>query len=287
MRSVAIALASLVIGCATAGQVAKFEESYRSDSQLVNKLMVPMGIESAHGQLTVAVHSRFTEKLLRASLQPNVLTLSIATPGRVWKQEVTKLAISFDNGVWLQQGRMDLAFSAENLDLRGDLIGLKGNLDGHGVISANLKFYGVTLQREVEIWTRFADTLQFHLEKGDQGWLMRMVGAPLKVHVDVKVPAIKVASFELLPLKFSRDLEFPVEKFTPFVLPLPTPRTVKAGSVELSLALHNLALGTHDGILWMGADLLVGLPAVPETPAPPPMPPPPPAPTIEASVPAH
>jgi hypothetical protein len=286
MSRLALIATLFAFGCATAGQLPKFEEAYRSDTLLVNKLVGPMGIEPAHGQVTVAISSKFTEKLLRASLQPNVLTLSVATPGRVYKQEVTKLAIAFDNGVWLNEGRMALAFAAENLELRGDLISLRGNLDGHGVVSANLKFYGVPLKRDVELWTQYADTLQFHFEKGEAGWLLRLVGGPLKVHVDVKVPALKVAGVELLPLKFSRDLEFPVDRIAPFALPLPTPRTVKAGSVELTLGLSNLSVGTHDGTLWLAADLMVGLPAT-TPPPPPPSTPVPPAPTIEASLPAQ
>jgi hypothetical protein len=269
-----LTIAVLAAGCATVDLAAQHDETYRSDTLLVNRLMGPMGIETPHGQITIAVGSKITEKMLLASLHPNVLTMQVVSPGRVFKQEARKLAITFDNGVWLEAGRLDMAFTMDKLDLRGDLIGINGNLDGHGFVGASVKFYGVRLLREVELWTKFNDPLQFHLEKGDVGWLLRLVGAPLKLHVTLKLPALRVAGYDLLPMSFTRDIELPVASVQPFMLPLPTPQSVKVGPAEMSLGLQNMSIGTHDGILWVGADLSVGMPVktepapVPAAPAP-------------------
>jgi hypothetical protein len=274
----ALLLLAVVAACHSAERViAKHEESSRGDTIVATRLLQPMGLETPHGQLTVALTSVFAEKLLRASLQPNVLNLSVIGAGRVWKQEVSKLGFTFDNGAWLDTGSIALAMETEALTMQGERILLQAHVEGHGQFAARLKLFGVGLERRIDVVSRWQDTLPLQIEHGETGWLMRAVGAPLKLHVELQLPAVTIAGRDFFATTFTRDVEIPVEQVKPFPLPPPAPRTVKVGTHEMSLGLRNLALGTRDGVVWLGADLVaqpVDVPKLPENVANPARPPP-------------
>jgi hypothetical protein len=275
-------LAALLSGCLfREDTIKRDEQSYRSDTELLKKVFAPLRLEESHGQLTVVVGAKFTEKLIRASLQPNALSLAITTPGRAWSETVAH-PIRFDNEVWLDSGRLDMDFTVSDLNLRGDLIEIHGKMDGHGQLNATARLYGVKAQRNVEVWMHYEDVLQLHLEHNSDAWLLRLVGPPLKLHVDLQLPALKIGGHEMLNLKFAREVEYAVENISAWQLPLPAPRTVQVGTTTLSLGLTNLAIGTRDGLLWIGSDLVVGEPAAP-APEPKSPPSPPPATTVTAT----
>ena len=284
-----LATALLGSGCFLQEEaIHRYEASYRSDTELLNKVMAPLGVEQPHGQVTVVISSKFTEKLVRASLQPNTLTLSVRTPGRAWHEEVKRL-MTFENELTLDAGKMDLAFGISDLALRGDMVVVKGKLDGQGELDATMKYFGVTAKRGLMVAVRYDDVLQLHVEHGPGRWLLRLVGPPLKVHVDVQVPALHLGGRDLMDLKFSRDVDYAVENVSPWDLPLPAPQTVNVGTTTLSLGLKNFSVGTRDGLLWAGADVDVGDPVVPEvgtvpavSPARPAAAPPAPAPAASA-----
>jgi hypothetical protein len=245
------------------------EQSYRSDTDLLRKVLAPMHLEEPHGQLTVVVGARFTEKLIRASLQPNLLSLAVTSPGRAWQETVTR-PLRFDNELWLDGGRLDLDFTVSDLALKGDLIEIHGKMDGHGTLDATARFYGMKAKRNVELGVHYDDVLQLHLEHDSGAWLLRLVGAPLKLHVDLQLSALRIAGHEMFNLKFAREVTYPVESVSTWQLPLPAPRTVLVGTTNLSLGLTNLSIGTREGVLWIGSDLVVGEPAAPATSPPPP-----------------
>lgn len=272
-------LALLTTGCLFREDTIKRDEmSYRSDTDLLKKVFVGLHLEEPHAQLTVVVGARFTEKLVRASLQPNSLTMALTTPGRAWQDTVVR-PIRFDNEVWLDAGRLDLDFTVSDLSLKGDLIEIHGKLDGHGQLDATARFYGVKAKRSVELWVHYDDVLQLHLEHDADAWLLRLVGPPLKLHVDLQLPALRIAGHEMLNMKFSREIDYPVENVSTWHLPLPAPRTVNVGGTPLELSLTNLSIGTREGLLWIGSDLVVGEPAAPVVVPPPAAPAAPAAPT--------
>jgi hypothetical protein len=289
MRAFTISLLALAAsGCLAEEQALRnYEESYKSDTLLLNKVLAPLGVEDPHGQLTVVVGARFLAKLVRASLQPNTLTLSVLTPGRVWSEtaglaaptassprhwtEVIRKPLEFENEVRLESGQLDLQFGVSELALHGDLISMQGTLDGQGQIKAALRFYGIPLERSLQLRVHSDDLLQLHLERSPTGWLVRFIGPPLKARVDFEVPALHVGERDVGNLRFARDISYPLEDISPWSLPLPAPQAISVGGVPLSLGLTNFALGTHEGLLWIGADLLVGdivSPAPPPAAAP-------------------
>ena len=116
----------------------------------------------------------------------------------------------------------------------------------------------------------------------------------------MKTPALTVAGTKLYELELDRTLEFPLDMIPAWSVPLPSPRSVKVGPQTISMGLQHYQLGAHAGVLWLGADILVGdgppVPAteplgpptapnfVPPTPIVPPTPAPaPPATTTTAS----
>ena len=121
----------------------------------------------------------------------------------------------------------------------------------------DMRFFGMGLERDVEVATKFDDALQLHLERGNGNWILRLIGPPLKVHVEVKIPALSLGVYNLVPISFSRDLEFPADSLGPFALPSLTPQTVSVGPATMALGVQNMSMGTHDGLLWVGADLFV------------------------------
>lgn len=262
---------SLALGCAACAgldaRIAKLDEAYAADTIVANRLLEPMDLEPAHGQLTFALTTRFAEKLLRASLQPNLLQLTVAAGGRAWKQEVTRFGVTFDNGLWLDGGTIAMALGADGLELAGEQLVLRARVDGKGQLAARLKLYGVPVTRNVEVWSRYQDALHLQLEHAGSVWLLRAVGEPMKIHVEVQLPAVTLAGHEFFATTFARDVEFPVEKLKPFPLPMPAPRRVKVGAGEVELALTDLAMGAHGDRLWFGANLVASLPvAAPNEP---------------------
>jgi hypothetical protein len=251
----------LVLSTACANHQKKIDEyraAYQSDTQILNKIIEPMGIEPSHGQVTLTVAQSFAQKIVLSSLHPNLMTVSVQEKGRVWKGEGEKLHIKYDNGVWLNQGTVQLKLNANSLVLDGDTISLQTTVDGAGAINADLKFFGVNLNRDVELQVHHDEPMHLKLEADQGGWIMRAVGQPLHADVNVKTPALKVAGVNVYDLKMNRTIEVPLEKIKPYSLPLPAPRTVKVGADQIQVGLTNYKLGAHAGLLWLGADLLVG-----------------------------
>jgi hypothetical protein len=264
-----VLLLPCLVACASVGEhVVELQRRYADDTVVAERLLGEQGLERPRGQVTFSLTSRFAEKLLRASLHPNQLKLSVAAPGRAWRQEVSKLGLKFDNGLWLDSGDLLLSLAADGLVFQGDRVTMRATVEGRGQLAARLKFYGIPLQRNVEVTSRFSDPLEFELARVDDQWLLKPAGAPLKVHVEVQLPALTLGGHSLLATTFARDLEWPVERLRPFPLPVPAPRTVRVGATELQLALVNLAVGSHDDRLWFGTDLVASLPvAAPAAPA--------------------
>lgn len=246
-----------VAGCAAHEKaIAAATTQYRSDTELANRLLEPLGVEPPHGQVSVALSRKFAEKLLVASLEPNVLTVNVAEGGRLYRQEVAKLGMKFDNGVWLDGGRVDLAFHAHDLLLEGDILAMDATVSGLGTLQASAKFFGFGAQRQLEMQTRFADRLRFQLIQGESTWLLRTLG-PVKLQVDLKLPAFTIAGVDLVPLSFSRELEFETDSLKTWELPPPTPHAVNVGSRQVRIGLRNMQLGTRPNVIWLGGDLLV------------------------------
>lgn len=273
MRWLALVAAYALTACASVGaHVVELQRRYADDTVVAERLLGEQGLEQPRGQVTFSLTSRFAEKLLRASMHPNELKLSVASPGRAWRQEVSKLGLKFDNGLWLDAGELVLALAADTLAFQGSTVTMRATVEGRGQLAARLRLYGLPLQRHVEVSSRFSDPLQFELVRVDDQWLLKPAGAPLKIHVEVQIPALTLGGHNVLATTFARDLEWPVEKIRPFPLPVPAPRTVRVGTNELLLGLKNLAMGSHDDRLWFGTDLVATLPEAAPTPAPAPGP---------------
>ncbi len=95
----ALVLASFVVAsCAGNAQLIRDAENrYTEDTRVAARLLAPFTMEPPHGQVSLAIHRKFAEKLLLSAMEPNVLTLLVDEPGRVYRQEVKKLGFSFDN----------------------------------------------------------------------------------------------------------------------------------------------------------------------------------------------
>ena len=241
-------------GCATL-PTKEHDQTYQSNTTVANSLLDRMGVEPSHGQVTLVVASRFVDKLLQASIYPDKLVLSVEKPGTVWKEQVQKLAFRFENQVALTRGKADIDFNFDQLVLHGDLIALHGALKGHGVMAADMTMFGAGLQRDVEIWTKVENRLQLHLEKSEHGWLLRSIGPPFKIHVDIEIPALTVGVFKLFPIRISRELEVGADAIGPFDVPSLTPQTIAIGPTTVALEARDLTMGIREGLLWVGADL--------------------------------
>jgi hypothetical protein len=267
-------LLAALAGCAShQKKIDDYRAAYQGEGQIVERLLAPMGVEPAHGQVTISVTQGFVQKIVQASLHPNVLTVSVAEPGRVYRDDGKKLGIGYSNGVWLRQGTVLLHLDADQLVLDGDRLTMQTKLDGQGGINADLRFFGVSANRDVELSIHREAPIHLKLLAMGDGWMMKMVGAPLLVDVTVKLPAMKVAGMNLLDLKVKKTLEYDVEKIKPWALPLPAPRTVNVGNQPVQIALTHYQLGVHQGLLWIGADIGTDVPAAaPPSPNPTPAP---------------
>jgi hypothetical protein len=78
-----LALLALVLcGCVSFDRrIAEHRTAYLADTVLQERMLEPLALEPAHGQVTLVVTQRFAEKLVLASLRPNLLTIGVASAG--------------------------------------------------------------------------------------------------------------------------------------------------------------------------------------------------------------
>lgn len=248
----------LLLLCGCAGydkQIAAHRAAYGADTVLQEKMLEPLQLEPSHGQVTVAVTRKLAEKILLASLKPNALVVSVRGRGRAWKGAGKRLGIGYENGVWVNQGQLGVSLAASELALDDDTVTLRARIEGHGAVSADLRFFGVSLTREVELALHHDAPLHLKLETAPGGWVLRAVGEPLRAEVQLQLPAMTVAGVDLYTVKIDRQVELGLEQLRPWPVPLPAPREVDVGPERVRIGLVNPRFGAHAGRLWLGADL--------------------------------
>jgi hypothetical protein len=254
-----LALLALVLcGCVSFDRrIAEHRTAYLADTVLQERMLEPLALEPAHGQVTLVVTQRFAEKLVLASLRPNLLTIGVASAGEAWRSEGKRLGLSYINTVTLRSGSLEIHLDASDLRLDADMVQLRTVIAGQGVLNADLHFFGVTLNRDVTLHLRHDEPLTLRLEASNGGWQLRAVGPPLHAEVEVELPAARVAGTNLYEVQVARTLEIPLSVLQPWPVPLPAPREVDVGTEKVRIGLQHALFGAHGGVLWLGADVLV------------------------------
>jgi hypothetical protein len=248
----------LLCGCVSFDRrIAEHRAAYLADTVLQERMLEPLALEPAHGQVTLVVTQRFVEKLVLASLRPNLLIIGVTTPGEAWRSEGKRLGVGYTNTVTLKSGALEIHLDASELRLEADTVQLRTRIAGKGTLNADLHFFGVTLNRDVELQLRHDEPLSLRLEASGGGWLLRAVGPPLHAEVEVKLPAAQIAGTDLYQVHVVRTLEIPLSLLQPWPVPLPAPREVDVGTEKVRIGLQHALFGAHGGVLWLGADVLV------------------------------
>lgn len=257
MKRLLLLLAALSLtACASLeGQIRDDREAYLADTRLAERLVQPVGLEPMHGEVTLVVGQRLAQALLAASLQPSVVKVEVATPGRVWRSEQRLFGLKTEQGAWLDSGQLDLLLATSELALENDVLAARLLLTGSGELAARLHLLGLDVARPVALALHADAPVQLQLIALEDGWGLQPQGTPVPLTVQVTLPTLTVMGHALPPMEVKRELGIDPARLQPLRLPMPAPRLLDVAGEPVAVSLTRPVFGARRGLLWLGAEV--------------------------------